>query len=77
MQRHSDVYLASSLFLFPDGFIQSERVAPARLLAWQPCGKKLSCSFPGIQFKYGADEFYGNEVSRARAERVGTGGGVR
>ncbi|GMI29739.1 hypothetical protein TeGR_g2380 [Tetraparma gracilis] len=32
-------------------------------IAWQPCGKKLSCSFPGIQFKYGADEFYGNEVS--------------
>merc|ERR1711904_222221 len=30
---------------------------------WTPCGKKLSCSFPGIKFKYGADTFYGNDVS--------------
>ncbi|GMH55604.1 hypothetical protein TL16_g01945, partial [Triparma laevis f. inornata] len=30
---------------------------------WKPCGKKLSCSFPGIQFKYGSDTFYGNDVS--------------
>jgi len=30
---------------------------------WTPCGKKLSCSIPGIKFKYGADTFYGNDVS--------------
>jgi len=30
---------------------------------WKPCGKKLSCSFPGIHFKYGSDTFYGNDVS--------------
>jgi len=29
---------------------------------WQPCATKLSCSFPGIRFKYNSDEFYGNEV---------------
>ena len=32
-------------------------------IEWEPCGKKLSCSFPGIKFKYGADTFYGNDVS--------------
>jgi len=30
---------------------------------WIPCGKKLTCSFPGIKFKYGPDSFYDNEVS--------------
>jgi phosphoribulokinase len=30
---------------------------------WIPCGKKLSCSFPGIKFGYGPDTFLGNEVS--------------
>jgi len=30
---------------------------------WTPCGKKLSCSVPGIKFAYGPDTFYGNDVS--------------
>jgi len=30
---------------------------------WTPCGKKLSCSFPGIKFKYGPDTYYDKEVS--------------
>lgn len=30
---------------------------------WTPCGRKLSCSFPGIKFKYGPDTFFDNEVS--------------
>jgi phosphoribulokinase len=30
---------------------------------WTPCGRKLSCSFPGIKFKYGPDVFFDNEVS--------------
>jgi len=30
---------------------------------WIPCGKKLTCSFPGIKFKYGPDSFYDNEVT--------------
>ena len=30
---------------------------------WTPCGKKLTCSYPGIKFKYFQDVYYDNEVS--------------
>jgi phosphoribulokinase len=30
---------------------------------WRPCGRKLSCTFPGIKLYYGPDNFLGNEVS--------------
>jgi phosphoribulokinase len=30
---------------------------------WVPCGRKLTCSFPGIRMFYGPDEYYGNSVS--------------
>mmetsp|Transcript_44831 Transcript_44831/g.74697 ORF Transcript_44831/g.74697 Transcript_44831/m.74697 type:complete len:420 (-) Transcript_44831:439-1698(-) len=30
---------------------------------WVPCGRKLTCSYPGIKFFYGPDTWYGNEVS--------------
>ena len=29
---------------------------------WVPCGRKLTCSFPGIKFFYGPDTYYGEEV---------------
>merc|ERR1711918_210286 len=32
-------------------------------IEWTPCGKKLTCSFPGIKFSYGPDTFMDNEVS--------------
>ncbi|CAA6657249.1 unnamed protein product [Spirodela intermedia] len=32
-------------------------------ISWIPCGRKLTCSYPGIKFNYGPDVFYGNEVS--------------
>merc|ERR1711908_42559 len=32
-------------------------------IEWTPCGKKLSCSFPGIKFAYGPDTFYGKDVT--------------
>ncbi|KAJ8609689.1 hypothetical protein CTAYLR_009390 [Chrysophaeum taylorii] len=32
-------------------------------IEWTPCGKKLTCSYPGIKFAYGPDEFLGNEVT--------------
>jgi len=32
-------------------------------ISWIPCGRKLSCSFPGIKFYYGPDTYYGEEVS--------------
>ena len=30
---------------------------------WRPCGRKLTCTFPGIKMYYGPDNFMGNEVS--------------
>jgi phosphoribulokinase len=30
---------------------------------WVPCGRKLTCSYPGIRMHYGPDSYYGNEVS--------------
>ncbi len=30
---------------------------------WIPCGRKLTCSYPGIKMYYGPDAFYGHEVS--------------
>mmetsp|Transcript_1509 Transcript_1509/g.4542 ORF Transcript_1509/g.4542 Transcript_1509/m.4542 type:complete len:398 (+) Transcript_1509:75-1268(+) len=32
-------------------------------IEWTPCGKKLTCSYPGIKFAYGPDVFLGNEVT--------------
>jgi phosphoribulokinase len=32
-------------------------------ISWIPCGRKLTCSYPGIKFFYGPDTYYGNEVS--------------
>ena len=32
-------------------------------VSWIPCGRKLTCSFPGIKFFYGPDTFYGENVS--------------
>ena len=33
-------------------------------ISWVPCGKKLTCSFPGIKFAYGPDVYFDKEVSR-------------
>ncbi len=30
---------------------------------WRPCGRKLTCAYPGIKMYYGPDSFYNNEVS--------------
>jgi phosphoribulokinase len=30
---------------------------------WRPCGRKLTCSYPGIKMYYGPDNYMGNEVS--------------
>ena len=50
-----------------------KRFAPAYLfdegstISWIPCGRKLTCSFPGIKFFYGPDTYYGEEVGRLGA----------
>ncbi|MGK7873308.1 MAG: phosphoribulokinase [Xenococcaceae cyanobacterium] len=30
---------------------------------WRPCGRKLTCAYPGIKMYYGPDSYYGHEVS--------------
>lgn len=30
---------------------------------WRPCGRKLTCNYPGIKMYYGPDAYLGNEVS--------------
>ena len=32
-------------------------------IQWTPCGRKLSCSYPGMQLYYGSDVYYGRYVS--------------
>ena len=32
-------------------------------VSWIPCGRKLTCSFPGIKMFYGPDSWYGQDVS--------------
>jgi phosphoribulokinase len=32
-------------------------------ISWVPCGRKLTCSYPGIKFAYGPDTYYGHEVT--------------
>ena len=31
-------------------------------VSWIPCGRKLTCSYPGIKMFYGPDTYYGEEV---------------
>eukprot|EP00249_Psilotum_nudum_P009875 c22206_g1_i1 orf=263-1567(-) len=32
-------------------------------ISWIPCGRKLTCSYPGIKFFYGPETYFDNEVS--------------
>ncbi|KAL0393722.1 UNVERIFIED_CONTAM: Phosphoribulokinase, chloroplastic [Sesamum latifolium] len=32
-------------------------------ISWVPCGRKLTCSYPGIKFAYGPETYFGHEVS--------------
>ena len=42
----------SPVYLFDEG----------STISWIPCGRKLTCSYPGIKFAYGPDSYYGHEV---------------
>lgn len=42
----------SPVYLFDEG----------STISWIPCGRKLTCSYPGINFSYGPDTYYGHEV---------------
>lgn len=43
----------SPVYLFDEG----------STIDWRPCGRKLTCSYPGIKLYYGPDSYMGNEVS--------------
>ncbi|VFQ70571.1 unnamed protein product [Cuscuta campestris] len=43
----------SPVYLFDEG----------STISWIPCGRKLTCSYPGIKFFYGPHTYFGHEVS--------------
>jgi phosphoribulokinase len=52
MQREG-VSAFDPIYLFDEG----------STIDWRPCGRKLTCNFPGIKMFYGPDTYYGNPVS--------------
>ncbi|KAF8758054.1 hypothetical protein HU200_010783 [Digitaria exilis] len=48
-----DVKHFAPVYLFDEG----------STINWIPCGRKLSCSYPGIRFAYGFGTYFGHEVS--------------
>jgi phosphoribulokinase len=46
-----------------DGFEHAYLFDEGSTINWTPCGKKLTCSYPGMRFFYGADAYYGHPVS--------------
>jgi len=46
-----------------EGFDQAYLFDQGSTINWTPCGKKLTCSYPGMHFYYGSDSYYGNAVS--------------
>lgn len=46
-----------------DGFDPVYLFDEGSTIYWTPCGRKLTCSYPGIKLYYGPDAYYGNDVS--------------
>ena len=42
----------SPVYLFDEG----------STVSWIPCGRKLTCSYPGIKFNYAPDSYFDHEV---------------
>lgn len=53
MPHHDIRELFNPAYLFDEG----------STVSWVPCGRKLTCSFPGIKMYYGPDSYYGEDVS--------------
>jgi phosphoribulokinase len=53
IQREGAAGLPEPSYLFDEG----------STINWRPCGRKLTCSYPGITMFYGPDDYYGHEVS--------------
>lgn len=46
-----------------DGFEPTYLFDEGSTIQWTPCGRKLTCSYPGMQLYYGSDVYYGRYVS--------------
>lgn len=46
-----------------EGFEPSYLFDEGSTIQWTPCGRKLTCSYPGMQLYYGFDVYYGRYVS--------------
>merc|ERR1719230_739195 len=46
-----------------DNFAPSYLFDEGSTITWVPCGKKLTCEYPGVMLKYGADTMFDKEVS--------------
>nr|BAL03267.1 chloroplast phosphoribulokinase [Chara braunii] len=46
-----------------ENFVPAYLFDEGSTVSWVPCGRKLTCSYPGIKFFYGPDTYYGQEVS--------------
>jgi phosphoribulokinase len=46
-----------------EGFTPAYLFDEGSTIDWIPCGRKLTCSYPGIKMHYGPNEYYGHSVS--------------
>lgn len=46
-----------------EGFEPAYLFDEGSTIHWTPCGRKLTCSYPGIKMYYGPDAYYGHSVS--------------
>ncbi|MDX2097461.1 MAG: phosphoribulokinase [Leptolyngbyaceae cyanobacterium bins.59] len=46
-----------------EGFDPAYLFDEGSTIDWIPCGRKLTCSYPGIRLFYGPDTYYGHNVS--------------
>lgn len=46
-----------------EGFEPAYLFDEGSTIDWIPCGRKLTCSYPGIRMHYGPDSYYGHNVS--------------
>jgi phosphoribulokinase len=46
-----------------EGFEPAYLFDEGSTIDWIPCGRKLTCSYPGIRMFYGPDSYYGHSVS--------------
>ncbi|MGJ3245471.1 MAG: phosphoribulokinase [Elainellaceae cyanobacterium] len=53
LMQKEDIEGFEPVYLFDEG----------STIDWIPCGRKLTCSYPGIRMFYGPDTYYGNNVS--------------